>query len=166
MTSNPKTTANCKYVFHARAGGRICQMNRTYTLMNPRGSSKFTEMLGQENSPISLSSFSWSQNRSWTDRAYRNQQIDRPEDNPSLLSSAHDVPIVDADIIARQVVEPERPGSRRYRQHSKNEVLHPTCVGCAALDRRSSLEMGRLGRCCLPVSSFLYFYQINLICLT
>src|SRR6266700_697919 len=85
---------------------------------------------------------------------------------PNLLSSAHDVPIVDADIIARQVVEPERPGSRRYRQHSKNEVLHPTCVGCAALDRRSSLEMGRLGRCCLPVSSFLYFYQINLICLT
>jgi hypothetical protein len=162
LTSNPKTTANCKYVFHARAGGRICQMNRTRP---HRGSSKFTEMLGKENSPNSLSSFSWSQNRSWTDRAYRNQQIDRPEDNPSLLSSAHDVPIVDADIIARQVVEPERPGSRRYRQHSKNEVLHPTCVGCAALDRRSSLEMGRLARC-LPVSSSLYFYQINLICLT
>jgi len=97
LTSNPKTTANCKYVFHARARGRICQMNRTYTLMNPRGSSKFTEMLGKENSPISLSSFSWSQNRSWTDRAYRNQQIDRPESPRRMRFSTRrvlDVPLL------------------------------------------------------------------------
>jgi len=52
---------------------------------------------------------------SWTDRAYRNPQIDRPE-SPE---SAH-VPIVDANIIARQVVEPGTSGPT-----FEDEILHP-----------------------------------------
>ena len=84
-------------------------------------------MLGEGNSPISFSLFSWNQIVVGLTGGIATGK----STVSSLLKAAH-VPIVDADIIARQVVEPGTSSLAKIQATFGDEVLFPD----GTLDRK------------------------------